>query len=71
MFNNKLHEYSYTDIADGDVKGKQSNVDWFGFSDKYWLIAIAPPEACYRKIRTGEDRSKSEVTLRNIGYNST
>ena len=72
MFNNKLHEYSYTDIADGDVKGKQSNVDWFGFSDKYWLIAIAPPEAAIVKFaqeKTDQKVKSHFATLDTIAPN--
>lgn len=50
VVNGELFEISYSDIkkkkrvANADKKEKDVGVDWVGFSDKYWLVALAPDQ---------------------------
>lgn len=38
----KLREISLDDLKDEKVMTFQNNIGWFGFSDKYWLVADIP-----------------------------
>ena len=47
VFNGTLEEYSYGDLQDADqgVLSHESVGGWLGFTDKYWLVALAPDQA--------------------------
>jgi YidC/Oxa1 family membrane protein insertase len=50
-FNNKLTERTFDDLAEDGPLEESSRGGWAGFSDKYWLTAVAPQqdvEARYR-----------------------
>ena len=38
---NKLFEYTFSDLKDETVEKNQQN-GWLGFSDKYWLVSLIP-----------------------------
>lgn len=46
VFNGTLEEYGYDDLQDADsgVLAHESVGGWLGFTDKYWLVAIAPDQ---------------------------
>jgi YidC/Oxa1 family membrane protein insertase len=45
VLDNKLHEYSYSDVeSDKDIE-IGSGKGWAGIADKYWLTAIIPPQS--------------------------
>lgn len=43
VINEKLEEYSYSTLKDDKEKViSDTKIDWFGISDKYWMIAVIP-----------------------------
>lgn len=44
VFDGTLEEYSYDDLQDADqgVVAHDSTGGWLGFTDKYWLVSLAP-----------------------------
>ncbi|MEM8916428.1 MAG: membrane protein insertase YidC, partial [Pseudomonadota bacterium] len=46
VFDGTLEEYSYGDLQDEDsgVISHQSTGGWLGFTDKYWLVSLAPDQ---------------------------
>ncbi len=46
VIDDQLKEYTYDDIKDKKTeKFSQSNVDWIGITDKYWLAAFIPDKS--------------------------
>ncbi|MCC9624369.1 membrane protein insertase YidC [Thalassospira sp. MA62] len=42
VIDGSLEEYSYGDLVDDGAVEEQTTGGWLGFSDKYWLVALAP-----------------------------
>lgn len=42
VFNEKLEEVTYDDLADDKIVRYEDSTGWFGMTDKYWLSAIIP-----------------------------
>ncbi len=60
VFNGKLYDPSYDDIAKTGILQNPKSAGWFGLTDKYWLTALVPdPKAevtsSYTRHGTAED----------------
>jgi len=60
VFDGKLHDPSYEDLAKGGLIQNPKSPGWFGLTDKYWLTAFVPdPKApitsSYGQTGTGEN----------------
>lgn len=43
VINGKLKEISFSDVEKESYKfSKENNIEWIGFSDKYWLVSFIP-----------------------------
>jgi YidC/Oxa1 family membrane protein insertase len=43
VFGDELKEFHYKDVKDKKkISNKQTHVNWFGITDKYWLVAFVP-----------------------------
>lgn len=42
VFDETLKEYSYEDIREESTVAMETTGGWLGFTDKYWLVALAP-----------------------------
>jgi YidC/Oxa1 family membrane protein insertase len=65
VFNNTLHEYSYSDLS--TAVQQRSAGGWLGFTDKYWLVALVPNQSGEKTARlqhtnSGGDRYQTDVT---------
>jgi len=43
-FNGTLKEIKYSGLKEGDPVSESSTGTWLGFTDKYWLTALVPPQ---------------------------
>ncbi|MGD9617296.1 MAG: membrane protein insertase YidC [Alphaproteobacteria bacterium] len=61
-----LREYGYTSIEPGNPREYTSTGGWLGFTDKYWLTALVPPQDAAVKARfthrveSGVDRYQTD-----------
>ncbi|MBL8670516.1 MAG: membrane protein insertase YidC [Alphaproteobacteria bacterium] len=66
VFDRVLTEHSYDDLKDKPRIVQQSTGGWLGITDKYWLVALIPPqsekiEASFRReVRNAVDRYQSD-----------
>jgi YidC/Oxa1 family membrane protein insertase len=44
VFNGTLHEYNYDDLEDDGNARHETTGGWLGFTDKYWMVALAPDQ---------------------------
>jgi len=44
VLNGTLEEYKYKDLIAAGKKTTDSNGGWIGITDKYWLVALVPPQ---------------------------
>jgi len=44
VFEGKLHEDTYKDLASDAIMKRTTTGGWFGFTDKYWLVALMPAQ---------------------------
>jgi len=70
VFNGKLNDPSYDDIAKTGVLQNPKSQGWFGLTDKYWLTALVPdPKAeiasSYTRQGTGENTLISAIYQRD------
>ncbi|AIF81874.1 membrane protein insertase [endosymbiont of Acanthamoeba sp. UWC8] len=49
VFNNSLKEVSFEDLSSERKLKYENNINWLGFSDKYWLAAIIPGQDQVRR----------------------
>ncbi|KIE06119.1 Membrane protein insertase YidC [Candidatus Jidaibacter acanthamoeba] len=49
VFNNSLKEISFEDLSSEKKLKYENNINWLGFSDKYWLAAIIPQQDQVRR----------------------
>ncbi len=57
-----LEEYKYKDLIAAGKKNEQSDGGWLGITDKYWLVALVPPQ---------DEKITAEFTYtNNAGTNS-
>ena len=49
VFNNSLKEVSFEDLSSEKKLKYENNINWLGFSDKYWLAAIIPGQDQVRR----------------------
>jgi len=52
IFNNKLVEHDYKQIAEQKIVKEDSTGGWLGFTDKYWLVALIPDQQAAISTRT-------------------
>ncbi len=46
VFGEELKEFTYSDIKDKKkISNKLGSVNWFGMTDKYWLVALIPDQS--------------------------
>lgn len=60
VFNGKLHDPSYEDLAKTGLIQNPKSTGWFGLTDKYWLAAFVPDPnspiaSSYKETGTGEN----------------
>jgi YidC/Oxa1 family membrane protein insertase len=48
---NKLHEVSYSSIADKPAQTFKTTGGWYGITDKYWAAALIPPQSATLNAR--------------------
>lgn len=44
VYDSKLHEDHYRDLEKQTVTSRNTTGGWFGFTDKYWLVALIPDQ---------------------------
>lgn len=44
VYDNKLHEDHYRDLEKATLASRSTTGGWFGFTDKYWLVALIPDQ---------------------------
>ncbi len=67
VFDSKLKEVTYKDLAEKDEKFDSSRNGWIGFSDKYWLTAIIPDKFRSYNARFFQ-RKNADVTRYQVDY---
>lgn len=62
--NGKSEQISYEDVADKTRITHQTEGGWFGFSDKYWLVAFVPSQKSKNNIlyRGGANGTSFQIT---------
>lgn len=51
VFDEILHESTYSDLLDEDVNKATTTGGWAGITDKYWLVALVPDQAQPAAVR--------------------
>lgn len=51
VYSNKLHEDTYKDLNEDKIMSRSTTGGWFGFTDKYWLVALVPPQTTSVDVR--------------------
>lgn len=44
VYEKTLHEDAYEDLNETPLITRKTTGGWFGFTDKYWLVALVPPQ---------------------------
>lgn len=60
VYNNKLFEDHYTALAKDAVVSRSTTGGWFGFTDKYWLVALVPDQQSTVDMRALHARQVSD-----------
>lgn len=73
VFGDELKEFHYKDIKDKKkISNKQSHVNWFGLTDKYWLVAFVPDKNSEYStnssfiIKNGQERYQTDFVSNMI-----
>lgn len=66
VFDGKLNEIDYTDVAETGLVRHQSRGGWLGFTDKYWLGALVPQQdmAIEAKFQHAADGDRYQIDFR-------
>lgn len=52
VYDNKLHEDTYKNMVSDKLFSRSSTGGWFGFTDKYWLVALIPDQQQAVNVRS-------------------
>lgn len=60
VYDSRLAEDSLSDLAEDGILARASIGGWFGFTDKYWLVALIPDQAAKVQTRVFNARQVAE-----------
>ncbi|GAB5389197.1 MAG: membrane protein insertase YidC [Alphaproteobacteria bacterium] len=72
VYNEQLEEYDYDDLADEAAPPQTTTGGWMGITDKYWLVALVPPqqmevESATKSVQTRDGGIGYQVDWRGQG----